>query len=236
MLYILGEQRASSAIPVQLTAELYRANPIETFDAAAIRAFTHGGVELLFYTAHCVAEQFGPSCVYEFERARIDYSFSDGTIVAHFKDGRIKAYGSPSVRPMQKLWSCIDAVRTGEPIACGIAAALPHTLCASAAYGPDTAVHPISGPWIRQCGSEDNPLQCVEGLADGFLDCFERGVMPSEAASSHMPWAQAGESTDLQTDRWSLEASDELPIDALRHHLNLQDDVTGDGSLEAALV
>ena len=42
MLYVLGKTPDTSAQPHSVTAELYRANPIENYDTAAIRCTTAG--------------------------------------------------------------------------------------------------------------------------------------------------------------------------------------------------
>jgi predicted dehydrogenase len=47
MFYVLGPETDASARPVEVEAELYKANAIENFDTAAVRARTAEGVELL---------------------------------------------------------------------------------------------------------------------------------------------------------------------------------------------
>ena len=65
--YVLGEDRSSSAMPVDVEAELYRANEIENYDTGAIRCHTASGVEILYFAAHPVPETIGPVFSYEFE-------------------------------------------------------------------------------------------------------------------------------------------------------------------------
>ena len=74
MLYILGEKRETSALPTEVEAELYRANRIENYDAAALRCSTEKGVEILYYAAHCVPENKGIILEYEFENAIVEYN------------------------------------------------------------------------------------------------------------------------------------------------------------------
>ena len=71
MFYVLGGGLNRSAVLRQVTAELYRANAIENFDTAAIRAVTAGGVETLFLATHATGSTLGPNLCYEFERATI---------------------------------------------------------------------------------------------------------------------------------------------------------------------
>src|SRR5215213_7411815 len=60
MLYVLGPQIDRSAQPVRLSAELYRAHPIQNYDTAALRCETDNGAELLFVVSHATVENRGP--------------------------------------------------------------------------------------------------------------------------------------------------------------------------------
>ena len=126
--FVLGESLSASAWPVDVQAELYRANDIENYDTAALRAHTAEGVEILFYTTHAVYNNIGPIFRYEFENAVVDYAAYVGPIVAHFADGRVKDYGDPFAGQADKLWAAVDAVRTGAELACGIETAMPEVV------------------------------------------------------------------------------------------------------------
>ena len=60
-LYVLGETPTTSARPISVQAELYRANPIENYDAAVLRVMTDKNVEVLFYGAHTVPDEAHPT-------------------------------------------------------------------------------------------------------------------------------------------------------------------------------
>ncbi|MGB7158866.1 MAG: Gfo/Idh/MocA family oxidoreductase, partial [Tepidisphaeraceae bacterium] len=134
MLYMTGPRVDRSAAPATVVAELYRAHPIENYDTGALRITTADGVELLFIVSHATAERVDPTFSYEFERGTIEFAgIPDGRIVARMADGTIRNYGSPNDRKEGKLFMTMDAIRTGQPTACGIEAAAAHTLCAAAA-------------------------------------------------------------------------------------------------------
>src|SRR5690606_7697951 len=122
MLYVLGPRADRSARPAMVQAELYRAQPIETYDTAALRCMTEEGVEVLFYVSHSTTRNCGPVFEYEFDNASVVFSEATGSeIVAHFRDGRVKPYGRPSTSSdAAKLWSFVAGTRSGVPVACGI--------------------------------------------------------------------------------------------------------------------
>ena len=194
--YILGGTRKTSAWPVDVQAELYRANAVENYDTAAIRCHTAEGVEILFYTAHPVANNVGPIFSYEFERAVVEYTAHQGPIVARFADGRVKEYGDPFAGQVDKLWHAVDAVRTGAPLACGIEGATPQVLCIDGAQESMWEIAGFPASVVRYRDDGDNRLTWVEGLQEAFEACYERGVLPSELGS--VPWAKAGQLVDLR--------------------------------------
>lgn len=60
-LYLLGESLDTSAIPVRIEAELYRAAEIENYDTCSFRIHLSNGADLLVIYSHaCVAPAVGP--------------------------------------------------------------------------------------------------------------------------------------------------------------------------------
>jgi hypothetical protein len=195
MLYLLGGTRETAAMPTAVQAELYRANDIESYDTAAIRATLASGCELLFYTTHAVTDRLGPRCRFEFEHAVVDYDFVDRPrFVARFHDGEVRDYGDPGRDRTQKIWQSIDAVRTGAAAACGIRAATPHTVavCAAQRSVPAIAAFPPAARHAQLIGGET--VICINGLNDALNECFERGVLPAE--HGELSWSHAGAAVD----------------------------------------
>jgi len=204
MFYLLGDQRETSARPATVQAELYRANPIENYDAAAIRSVTDDGTEILFYTAHPVKAEIGPVMHFEFERATVDQVRHVSSIQATFHDGRVKSYGDPDDGVEEKLWQAVDGVRTGAPIACGIDAAISHTLCINAAQA--SQITPFPEATLRQEESVGDHLIWVDGLQSAFETCYDENILPAE--NGCIPWAVAGDVIDLRAHSSFREASD----------------------------
>jgi predicted dehydrogenase len=195
MLYLLGGTRETAAMPTTVQAELYRANDIENYDTAALRATLASGCELLFYTTHAVPERLGPRCHFEFEHAVVEYDFLESPrFVARFRNGEVRDYGDPGRDRTQKIWQSIDAVRTGAPVACGIRGATPHTVavCAAQRSVPAIAAFPPSARHAHQINGET--VICVDGLSDALNDCFARGILPAERGG--LSWSHASRPVD----------------------------------------
>ncbi len=199
--YILGETRETSAWPVDVQAELYRANPIENYDTAAIRSYTAEGVEILFYTAHPVPNNIGPIFSYEFEHAVVTYEAYSESMLAHFRDGSVKDYGNPYAGQIEnKLWQAVDAARsaatrTGAPLACSIEGAIPEVLCTNGAQESMWEIAEFPENIIRYRDDGDR-LTWVEGLQEALETCFDQGKLPYEVGA--YSWAKSGALIDLR--------------------------------------
>jgi predicted dehydrogenase len=202
MLYVLGDRVDSSTSLRAVTAELYRAYPIQNFDTAAVRCTTVNNVELLFMTSHSVGERNGPRFVYEFERATVSYGDeSSPDITTTFHDGSSKNYGSPELNRMRKLWLTIAAienggVKVGDAI-CGIEAAAAQTRCnwAIQLSSQEITVFPEHKIHAQDAAGERQLV--VDGLAEDLTACYDQGKLPSELG---VAWANPGKTIALQTE------------------------------------
>jgi hypothetical protein len=194
-LYVLGKTRELSANLIDVQAELYRANDIENYDTAAIRCHTDEGVEILFYAAHPVPNTIGPVLSYEFEQAHVVFDPLDSHLYARFHTGQVKDYGNPSENDATKLWQAVEAVRTGEPLACGIEAASPHILCVNGAQESCEEISLFPESLVRHTEDAHDDLTWVMGLQETMEACYEKGILPSEDPT--VSWAREGHIIDL---------------------------------------
>jgi predicted dehydrogenase len=203
--YVLGKGAGTSARPVEVEAELYRANAIENFDTAAVRARTEEGVEVLFFVSHASKEDRGPVVLYEFERAVVRCDSRTSGLWAELPDGTRKDYGVPDSEPMTKLWLSIAGVRDGTPPLCGLEAAASQTLCMNGIQDsmpairdfPAGLLRTVEGSGARRLAVETpgSRRRVAEGLDETLAACFEAGRLPSEMG---VAWSAPGTVVDLR--------------------------------------
>ncbi len=195
MLYVIGPAPDRSAQPIEVTGELYRANPIENCDAACARIRTDTGAELRFFSAHCVATGWGPHFAYEFDDVVVHFA-GHGSIVATFRSGGTRDYGTPDGGSATKLGHCLAAAR-GEGAAppCGIEAARCHTLVVNGLQ--ETGVHAVPPDWILRTpsGTAGATLTHVRGLDTAVQTGHATGRLFSEQG---LPWTAPARSIDLR--------------------------------------
>jgi predicted dehydrogenase len=191
MLFVLGNDVAESAVVETVTAELYRANQIETFDTAALKCRTKSGVDILFYGSHAIDIDTGPVFEYEFSDAVVTFPGGDTPISARLNDGSVLTYQSPNKSPHdRKLWQCIDlCIRGGEPT-CRLSTARAHSICVAAADRSMPEPMPLPANLIQESGDPEQPLISVMYLAEELQRCYAAKLLPSEM---YFSWAGAGE-------------------------------------------
>lgn len=202
MLHLLGEKEELSANPIEVTAELYRANAIENFDTSAIKIITDVGAEILFYASHAVKNLLGPVFLYEFEDAIVAYNDPDlpqssNRLIARFKSGKIKEYGTPNHGSMRKLWVTIDVIRGLDKNPCPLESARSHTLCINGAQESMPDIIEFPEEIIRREG--DPIINWVDGLEDVLKDCYKNWRLPAE---TNVSWAKSGKKILLANYRY----------------------------------
>lgn len=194
MLYLLGDDVLSSAQPVSVQAELYRANDIENYDTATCRVEVENGVTVDILMSHAVIVRQPPLCRYEFEDAVIEHRLNED-IVARFKDGREERYEDVTEQQYDKLWKVAGWIRAGEPSRCSLEAATPELLVANGAQESMPEVTPFPRDRLKIEEFEGDQFTIVDGLREELLACNENWSLPSEAG---LDWAQAGLKIDMR--------------------------------------
>jgi predicted dehydrogenase len=206
-LYVMGAVTDRSAFPTTVSAELYRANAIESFDTGivrcSIRTEPNPEVKAIFIVSHAVPRRRGPIIQYEFENATITYDegadphddAADGIepgpgILARFNDGKLIRYGEvcPSDDPT-KLWHTLDCIRDGQRPVCGIEASAAQTALICAAHASCTSIATFPEHRVTPKPEPHGPLRWVPNLERALEACMRDMKLPSEAG---LPWAKPG--------------------------------------------
>jgi predicted dehydrogenase len=190
LFYLLGPSIDRSDQPAQVTAELYRANPIENYDTAVVRCQTEAATEILFVVSHAVKTRRGPIFSCEFENATVNFADQPGaTITVRLADGSSESYGSPNDNRYEKLWASIRSARDNTPTVCGIEAASAHTNCAWAAQHSAREIIDFPRELIETQAVDGSRRRWVVGLSDVLEQCYSAFELPS---GFDIPWATDG--------------------------------------------
>ncbi|MCL2461039.1 MAG: Gfo/Idh/MocA family oxidoreductase [Defluviitaleaceae bacterium] len=180
--FVLGPAPEASLTPAEVTAELYRAKDIETFDTCFISGKFPSGAEFFYAASHAGADAESPSFAYEFENAVVTMNdgVKDDVVRARFSDGSEKVYGDLSApeESARKLAVMLDYAQNGGVIPCGLETVYPHVALCDALSKADAAPFPESMKVRGETG-----VFCPE--LDGALRvCYQNHALPSELGFS----------------------------------------------------
>jgi len=177
MLFLLGKTMGTSTGVKAVETELYRANPnIENFDCMALRCETETGINVVYYTAHCVkSKEFGVFSEYKFENATITYS--DNKYTALFKDGRTKVYDGIDTSLIQpKLYNVVDCINSNTVPICTVETATPHMQCVHMVQ--QNQIKPVSNVVCWQDG--EVVYYSIPQLEEKLYNCYKQAALPCE--------------------------------------------------------
>jgi predicted dehydrogenase len=213
LLFLAGAGPTAAACPLEVTAELYRANPIESADTVAVRIRTAEGVEVVFIVSHACENSRGP--VFRLECAKGEATSernggADADWHLRRKPAGAKSSGedmseqvdripvlSAWVDPFQQVAGILQG-KKGLP-ACSLAMARPHCLAVNGAH----LSSPIRGVPAALCfdvtrtqhDGEVHTYRVVKGMNDCLNACLENGCLPSESGAAG--WARPGKQVDV---------------------------------------
>jgi predicted dehydrogenase len=186
-LFLLGRTERTSAMPEEVEAELYRANPIENYDTCSIRLTFDGGSHALIGLTHACATNSEPDVMIRTEHARIRYSPARRIDIATASvTETIKLLRNPHsamFETMQK-W-----MREGPDSAPGgtLEMARAHTVAINAASQASPVVD-IPAKFLEPALDERGaPLTTVRGLVEALRASIGAGRMLHE--SGLVPWS-----------------------------------------------
>ncbi len=186
-LFFAGSRLERSASAVRMAAELYRAQPIENYDTAALRIETDTGVDVHFYASHSCKTTLEPEMVLEGDGGRVLWRHGRSfTVEPRGAPPRSVPLGDEQSARLRMFRSALR--RLGDPgvFVCDTATAREHTRCIQAAQasGP---VRDVPGDYLETNG-KPGPRQktWIVGVEDAMRRAFDAG---RSLAETGCPWA-----------------------------------------------
>jgi predicted dehydrogenase len=195
LLFLAGNEPLQTAVPIDVEAELYRAQPIANFDTASLRASTENGVAIIFVASHSCLEKSGPDLVIEGDLGRAVWSLP-GDITIHCNDGEKEIITNPR-EPDRRILMMDGIVRwLHDPNAfrCTSVSAEAHTLVINGAQdcGP---VRELGAPIVKDYSIDGGVQTVIDGIDHWVQVCFRDAKLFSE---TDCPWARSSGRIDLR--------------------------------------
>lgn len=92
MLYLASAQKNIADVPVEMRAELYRANPIESCDTVQMKFITQEGVSCHALLTHANARPLGPLMKIICEKGSVSWESDNGQTLIEYADGTTEGF------------------------------------------------------------------------------------------------------------------------------------------------
>ncbi len=188
LLFLAGGSERESAVPASVTAELYRANRIESADTVAMRIVTADGLPLLFLATHACAQRLGPEIEVRGDRGSIHWTFTETRIARH--QAPIEIIANQSEEEVRRAMFAQLRARIADPsrFVCGLDIAAAHTLAVNGAH-ESSAVHEIDPALVQRVVEGDATFAAIIGIDTVIARCFAEERLFCEIGA---PWAVPG--------------------------------------------
>ena len=185
-LFFMGTTERSWADPVSVAAELYRVNPIETYDTCSLRVTVEGQIPLLILLTHACQLQTLPRIDIEGARGRLRYVATDQAIFE--SNSAHKTISLKSDNRGQMIHKLARWIRgTGNELVASFESARHHLKIINGA-SEATAVRTIDPKYVQVITKpEGEKLRAIPDIEAAFAKCATSSEMLSE--SGLVPWA-----------------------------------------------
>ncbi len=170
-------------LPEEITGEVYRAAPIESYDVASLTGRFPGGATFSFATAHAVDADLAPRLEVVGSLGKAEVHGPHRTLYLSVPPGEVAA---PEPNMLASYRHFLRAIRTGTRPALGLAEVRPYVAVTNALFVSSGGIHTIP----EEYHSQRNHVQHIEGFEQVATEAFRNGVNFSQAGA---PWGRSGE-------------------------------------------
>jgi hypothetical protein len=170
-----------------MSAELYRAQPIENYDTAALRIETETGVEIRFYASHSCRSAQDPELVLEGDGGRVVWNHGRGYRIEP-RGGAVRhiTLGDEQSARLVMFRSALHRLSDPGVFVCGTAIAREHTRCIQAAQRSGSVID-VPKEWVetnRKAGPRQETW--VVGMEETMRRAYEAALPLGKIGC---PWA-----------------------------------------------
>ncbi len=194
--YFAGGEFDKSAELKQIRAELYRANKIQSPDAAALEIITQDDVKILFYATHATKN---------FAKPYIEIHGTEGIIIFDFAQNNVEI--KPNTGPVEHIrinqpieyrqnimYALERRLESGNSFICSLDIARAQTICANGAH-ESSPVNAIASKYIKTMVDGESELKVINNIEDIINHAFDENKLLNDTGKA--PWTVPGQLFDL---------------------------------------
>ncbi len=203
MLYLASNAIDDAALPLEITAELYRAANIESYDTATLRVGCANETRLHAYMTLAGAPVHGPVMELACEHGEVRWGNFNGQTNIRYRDGSTEDFDNgPPEWAYEGFRNFVRAIRREDRLLCPPEVCRSHTLCVNGAHESCPGIQNFPASEIAVVTDKEMPPSEATGVFDRvpnlnalFQQAFAQRKLLSEIG---VPWAAAGKPFNLQ--------------------------------------
>lgn len=216
MLFLCSQKAESTAGPISVHAELYRAHMIESYDTVTFKAELDTGSSLYFSATHASKEEFGPVMYLRCENGEVNWYFKKSATFIKYKNGTEEHFDNHNFDSRTDVFrNAIACLRKNEAPLSTLEMARSHILCINGIHESCPQIVSIPSNQIMRIDvpDETGDVKTIIRDIDSLIEqAFSEGKMFSEIGVS---WAQ-------KTKMFSLKYYTRFPSQKWRESSKLQ--------------
>ena len=196
MLYLSSSDPQKSAIPVELKAELYRANFIASSDLLQMKFKTDYDTKCFLIFAHCNCKELGPIMKIRCENGEVTWQSENGTTIIHYNNRKIERFDNL----IRKNWrydgfkDIVDSIRKNTEPLCTPQLARTHTVAINAMHKSCPEIIQINDKYIVEIEDDEmfppetkGNFRKVANLDEYIIEACDKDVFFSNL---NIPWTK----------------------------------------------
>ncbi|MGH7491935.1 MAG: Gfo/Idh/MocA family protein [bacterium] len=197
MLYLASTQEKTADIPIELRAELYRANPIESCDTVQMKFTTREGVNCHALLTHANAHPLGPHMRIVGEKGIVTWETDNGKTVIEYAGGTAERFDNEAHAQWryEGFKDLVHAIHDDTTPLCTPEIARSQTLAINAMHEscheivtvPEKFIDHVED-WEMFPPETKGSFNRIRDFDQSLQDAFDRGVFLSELG---LPWAKS---------------------------------------------
>jgi len=193
MLFLAGTEEDTAARPIRMSAELYRAQRIESFDTATVSLETAAGCRLDFYGTHSSREISRPTLLIEGTGGRAEWAQDDHATLQG-SESHWHVHSAPESDTRERMFRDVLARVRGEPaFICTPQLAMLHVQCVAALH-EHFPIITVPETFLATEQREENVFTFVPQLDGALASAASRASNLFDAGA---PWAIPAKSVNL---------------------------------------
>ncbi len=197
MLYLASDSGYATATPHEITAELYRAAHIESYDTAALHVRCENDKLVHGYFTLAGVQVYGPVMELTCENGKVTWQNFNGETSIRYRDGREEKFDNgPPEWTYEGFRNFVHAIHGEERLLCPPEVCRSHTLCVNGAHESCPVIQNFPSSEITVVTDKEMPpseatatFDRVPNLNALFQQAFVQRKLLSEIG---VPWAVRG--------------------------------------------